>query len=146
MKPKDGACCLVVRDGKILMIKQKREGREYYAIPGGGIEDGETPEQAAIRELWEECNVSGKIIKRLCILHYPHVGTTGYTFHMDIGEQTPMLGSNLTDVEKEILQEVRWMALHELCERDRAFLWASGLSGVLEFFNELRSLSDDFRF
>ena len=31
------------------------EGKDdFYSIPGGGIEDGETPEQSAIRELKEE--------------------------------------------------------------------------------------------
>ena len=33
MKPKDGTNCLVVRDSKILMLRQKRDGREFYAIP-----------------------------------------------------------------------------------------------------------------
>jgi hypothetical protein len=37
MEPKDGASCIVVRDSKILMIKQKRSGREYYAIREAGL-------------------------------------------------------------------------------------------------------------
>ena len=146
MEPKEVAHCLVVRDSKILMIKQKRDGREFYAIPGGGIEQDETPEQAAIRELWEECNVSGKIIRKLSTFYYPYFGTTGHTFHMDIGDQTPKLGPNLDEAERNDLQEVRWMALDELSERDRCFLWASGLLGVLEFWNELVSWGDDISF
>lgn len=53
----------VIRDKKILMEKLCYEGRTFYSIPGGGIEDGETPEQTAIRELKEECGLDGVIIK-----------------------------------------------------------------------------------
>ena len=143
MTHKDGAFCIVIRDSKILLIRQRRDGREYYGRPGGGIEPGETPEQAAIRELWEECNVTGKIIKSLGTYRCPHVGTTVHSFQVDIGDQTPMLGPNLTEKERQIFQEIRWMAQDELCERDRAFLWTAGLAGVLEFFEELVSWGDD---
>ena len=46
------------------MEKLCYEGRTFYSIPGGGIEDGETPEQTAIRELKEECGLDGVIIKK----------------------------------------------------------------------------------
>jgi hypothetical protein len=52
----------------------------------------------------------------------------------------------LADTEKEVLQEVCWLALDEICERDRSFLWAAGLAGILEFFEELRSWGDDISF
>ena len=37
---------------KIIMVKSNKEG--YYKFPGGGIENGETPEQALAREVREE--------------------------------------------------------------------------------------------
>jgi 8-oxo-dGTP pyrophosphatase MutT (NUDIX family) len=42
MDYKDGALCLVIRDNKILMVKHRRGSNEYYTLPGGGIEQGET--------------------------------------------------------------------------------------------------------
>ncbi len=42
---------IVVREGKILVSKQFGN---KYDLPGGGIELGETPEQAVIREVKEE--------------------------------------------------------------------------------------------
>lgn len=148
MEYKSGAQCLIVSNNKILMVKHKRIDREYYTLPGGGIENGETPEQAAIRELQEECNVSGKIIKKLSEYLFPFGNNiTIYTFHVDIDKQIPVLGKDpeLTE-ENQILVEVRWMSLDEICERDRAFLWASGLVGVEQFVNELSSWSDDISY
>ena len=147
MEYKDGALCLVIRDEKILMVKHRRNENEYYTLPGGGIEQGETPEQAAIRELHEECSVNGKIVNKTSERTDPlGNGITIYTFHIDIGNEIPMLNNNLSEKEKQVLIEVRWMSLDEICERDRAFLWASGLSAIPYFFNELTSWSDDISY
>jgi ADP-ribose pyrophosphatase YjhB (NUDIX family) len=45
---------LIVDDDKILLIHRLRDGREYYIIPGGGVEEGESLEEAAHREAAEE--------------------------------------------------------------------------------------------
>ena len=58
---------LVVRDDKILMIKTLHFDR--WELPGGGIEIGETPKEAALRELKEECGLIGKVIRPLNTLH-----------------------------------------------------------------------------
>jgi 8-oxo-dGTP pyrophosphatase MutT (NUDIX family) len=48
---------VIVQGGRVALIKRVRAGRTYYLFPGGGVEQGETPEQAAIREAHEELGV-----------------------------------------------------------------------------------------
>ncbi len=59
---------LIKIDGKYLVIKRTRIKRgklntypEYWDIPGGMVEDGELPKDAAIRETKEEVNLDIKI-------------------------------------------------------------------------------------
>jgi ADP-ribose pyrophosphatase YjhB (NUDIX family) len=40
------AGAFIVDKGKILLIHRFFQGREYYVIPGGGVEEGETLEEA----------------------------------------------------------------------------------------------------
>jgi 8-oxo-dGTP diphosphatase len=42
----------------VLLFHRLKDSREYYAVPGGGVEAGETPEQAAVRELKEETSLN----------------------------------------------------------------------------------------
>ena len=48
---------VLVEHGRVALIRRVREGRTYYLFPGGGVEDGETPEEAARREAVEELGV-----------------------------------------------------------------------------------------
>jgi mutator protein MutT len=55
---KEATLCFVISEGKILLgFKKKGFGSLKYAGFGGKLENGETPEQAAVRELQEECGV-----------------------------------------------------------------------------------------
>ncbi len=61
-----GVGVLVVRDGKILVGLRRTEGT--FCGPGGHIEEGETPEEAAVREALEEFGITpAELI---------HIGTT----------------------------------------------------------------------
>ena len=141
------AQCLVVRDGKILMVRHKVDGYEYNCLPGGGIEPGETPDHAAIRELQEECLVSGTIIKKTSEYPEPYDDKkTFYTYQIDIGDQTPSLGEDPEIKENPILVGFNWLALDEMSERDRGFLWSAGLVSIKEFAHELESWSDDISY
>lgn len=53
-------------NGKLLMIERvKDEGTLLWAFPGGKVEDGETLEDACIREIKEETNINVKILAKL---------------------------------------------------------------------------------
>ena len=43
---------------RMLLLKRTEPGFESWGLPGGGIEPGESPEQAAVRETMEEMGVS----------------------------------------------------------------------------------------
>jgi len=52
-----------MKDKQILLMHRIKGDREYYVLPGGGIEEGETPEQTVLREIKEETNLDIEIIK-----------------------------------------------------------------------------------
>lgn len=59
-----GCGVLVVRDGKILTgIRNDKHSRGQICGPGGHIEAGETPEEAAVREAYEEFGIECKNLK-----------------------------------------------------------------------------------
>ncbi len=43
--------------GEILLVKQRKNKKDYWLLPGGGIEFGESAVDALVRELKEEINV-----------------------------------------------------------------------------------------
>ncbi|PES97607.1 DNA mismatch repair protein MutT [Bacillus cereus] len=67
---------IIVRDGKIALIKRVRDDEIYYVFPGGGIEEGETSEEATKREVYEELGVHIEV-KRL-ITKVKYEGTEYY--------------------------------------------------------------------
>lgn len=62
--PRPTATALVLHKNRLLLTKRAGEPfKDWWDLPGGFIERGETPEQAAIRELKEETGLNIKIKK-----------------------------------------------------------------------------------
>ena len=62
-----GAVAVVVRDGRMLVIRRSRTvvAPLVYCFPGGGIEGAESEEDALVREFREEVGVVLRPIRRL---------------------------------------------------------------------------------
>ena len=72
-----GSAIYCEKDGKILLVKQFRYPyeKELYEIPAGKLNEGEDPEETAIRELEEEGGIRAKEVIKLFDI-YP---TPAYT-------------------------------------------------------------------
>lgn len=54
---------IIIDNGKVLILKRAPGNRSYpekWNFPGGGVEDGETIEEAAVREVYEEAGLKIK--------------------------------------------------------------------------------------
>ncbi|MBE0669178.1 MAG: NUDIX domain-containing protein [Anaerolineales bacterium] len=48
---------ILIEEDKLALIERHRQGLHYFAFPGGGIDEGESAKQAAIREAEEELGI-----------------------------------------------------------------------------------------
>jgi 8-oxo-dGTP diphosphatase len=47
--------------GRVLLLRHEKPGREYWLLPGGGVEAGESLVDALHRELREECGIADEL-------------------------------------------------------------------------------------
>ena len=56
---------VILENEKVLLIQRNKDNSIYYVFPGGGIESGETPKEAAKREALEELGIEVNVKDRL---------------------------------------------------------------------------------
>lgn len=136
---RDRSQSMVIRGNRILLVEHQLFGRDFFNLPGGGIEENETPEQAALRELEEECQVKGTLIRPLTVEYKPDLESRVFTFLVEIPEDAIAktgIDPELPADEQSIIG-VKWMRLDEIAERDRAYLFGAGLMRVPYFHDEV---------
>jgi len=86
---------VLIQEDKVALIERHRAGLDYYVFPGGGVEEGETPEQAAVREAMEELGIEIAIKQKVAEIQlgpksrqiYYLVEKTGGEFGSGVGEE-----------------------------------------------------------
>ena len=62
---RDRAFSAIIHEGKIAMVYHDSYPLSHWTLPGGGVENGENLEEAAIREALEEVNLKINVIRFL---------------------------------------------------------------------------------
>jgi ADP-ribose pyrophosphatase YjhB (NUDIX family) len=116
MKNRQRVQAIIIQNNKVLFgagIVNGGELRHFFI--GGGVEEGESPEAAVIRELKEETNVDGTVIFKFT----KEYTENHHTFLVDIGSQTISLGYDPEDEEVEMpihlrtLQSIEFIPIDE---------------------------------
>jgi ADP-ribose pyrophosphatase YjhB (NUDIX family) len=101
-----------------LIARRDRRGRLIWSLPKGHIEEGETPEDAAIREVFEETGIRGRIVASLGTIDFWFMAENHRvhkTVHHYVLRAT---GGTLSDLDAEVA-EVAWVPLDEVSARLR---------------------------
>ena len=109
-KTREGSRAVIVQDGKILLTHELNSG--WWLIPGGGTEEGETPEECVVREVEEETGYLVRPLRRFLAMreYYEEYRYSGYFFICEVTGKGQM---NLTDAEKRRGVHPEWIPLQD---------------------------------
>lgn len=99
-----------------LIGKRDRRGRLLWSLPKGHLEDGETTQQAAVREVAEETGIQAQIIGTLGTIDFWFVAD-GRRIHKTVHHfLLNAVGGELSADDVEV-SEVAWVPFAELVQR-----------------------------
>ncbi|KAA0779481.1 MULTISPECIES: NUDIX hydrolase [Bacillus cereus group] len=106
---------ILIEDEQVLLVKQKVANRNW-SLPGGRVENGETLEEAMIREMREETGLEVKIKKLLYVCDKPDASPSllHITFLLERIEGEITLPSN--EFDHNPIQDVQMVPIKDLSQ------------------------------
>jgi 8-oxo-dGTP pyrophosphatase MutT (NUDIX family) len=100
----------------VLIGRYDRRGRLLWSLPKGHVESGESPADAAVREVEEETGIRGRVIAELGTIDFWFVAA-GQRIHKTVHHFLLAAESGeLSDADIEV-DQVAWVPLDELPDR-----------------------------
>lgn len=105
----------IFKDNKVLIIHRKYHGKEYYVIPGGHMQKGETQLQTLNREIMEETSLKVKNIQSAYEFKDEKNGFQDFYFTCDWESGEAKLGGEeeMKNSEENFF-ELMWIELSEI--------------------------------
>ena len=82
---------IIVKDDKLLLMHRNKFGQEYFILVGGGIDFGETGEQALRREVMDESGVTFSNPRLVIVQESGDLYGTQYIYLCDYSSGEPAL-------------------------------------------------------
>jgi ADP-ribose pyrophosphatase YjhB (NUDIX family) len=150
-KLRNRASAVILKDGKILLIKRTKPEREYFIFPGGGVDKGENFEEAVRREVKEELCLDVQkchFIFSIENLGVPvfitiHAGNRNeHYFFIDEYIGNPEIGG--PEKERATGQNqyhITWLSMEEFAKQPNIFP-REGVKGLIDFFQEAKFIAE----
>jgi len=108
---------IIRRGSELLFMRRQVKGREFVVCVGGHLQEGETPEQAVIREVQEEASGNVKNISAAFTFIDYQKANTDYYFLCDWEKGEPQLGGEEETKNSEQNQyELIWVPISQVSE------------------------------
>ncbi|MFM1952675.1 MAG: hypothetical protein RJA33_1469 [Actinomycetota bacterium] len=108
--------------GKLGLLIGRRDQKDssgkkiLWSLPKGHIEEGETPEQAALREVAEETGIQSEIEKSLGVIDFWFMAG-GKRIHKTVHHYLFRESGGLLAAQESEVDEVAWFPLDEIIEK-----------------------------
>ncbi len=106
------AAVILEQQGEILLAKHKRGTLEYWVLPGGTVEEGETVSRAGVREIREETGLAVEIVKLAFVSEV--IGAPGGKHIIDFFFKGSIISGELKKGKDRRLEEIRFIPLSAL--------------------------------
>lgn len=104
---------ILIKEGKILILEQNVDNQRSWSLPGGGLEEGESLEQALRREMQEETGLDVSLRELLYICDYIKYGShvVHITFAVDTNSS---LGKTIPGLDKNEIKSMVFVPVRDL--------------------------------
>jgi 8-oxo-dGTP pyrophosphatase MutT (NUDIX family) len=116
---------VLIEDDRVALIERFRDGNHYFVFPGGGADEGENPEEAAIREMEEETGLRVTVKQEVAEIHFDLSTQHYFLVERVSGEYGTGKGEEFNDADPDDPTEgvyiPTWMPIQDLSTHENIY-------------------------